>query len=291
MELLKKYNTYYVHALKDRDDFVYWINQYGEITSYLPDTIVTVTGYSEIEWTAIYGYEIEDEEELFYRINMAFDTNLEKGEYGEIYCNYLATFLRVSCSVREYITERENGVTHSRLKTSYEYGGMPICYGIAFTDNYEDLIDEKSGINEVAFIGNADYKYKNELSLMNDFFTDDIEKLNFIDFKEKIYSNVDDGKNWSFGEVSGNHPYVHKEDLNYLTKRLVDYNLIDNFKEVCEEQGFKGKRIYYRGVIVYVLREAKQISNKNWEEVDSYYTTGDKATNWYWEPTIKYIDL
>ena len=153
-EVIENYK-YYLRGLEDRDDFVCWVNGYGEIVSPYKNTVVYINIPREEEFTAIYDEDIKngldlryynikdyiekmlsDEEESFGKCLIGLSSNLIQGDDGNL--NF-----EEQCTHNTYSHFYQGEMDDEPL---YNLGAEVYGMDIMMSDNYEDLTTDDNGV-------------------------------------------------------------------------------------------------------------------------------------------------
>ncbi len=269
---------YILHSLKDRDDFACWVNEYGEIISQYPDTIIYSTVPIEREYTAIYDKQLRDDIlKLNDKVLIGFDMIMLKGSDNKYYYEEQVTH----CQYSHYYLLNYSGGSSVSQDDIVEHKGVKISVlGIAISPYYDKLMLNDDGKiekdDDVVMFGSSTKREDGDISWSN--FKVPEELRNFF-----IKVNMKDEN-----DVVKSYPCVISYDDLKLTSRysaadLFDDNgLIEEAIKNYKEKGFK--KIYYRGYINYVELVMDPLEL-------NYFTWSDGAENSYYEPAIKSMDL
>lgn len=317
---------YELKALEDRDDFICWVNQYGEIVSSFPETNVIVGRPGEVEYTAIYAKELK---ELFNTTNYSFENYLkwfnelmETEETGELIGNNGTDHILGIESIGYILNDRiciefdatinrdpyvvantEEALDNPKIEDlNVQLGCEPFVVNVYFSTDYQDLIvngddlnaNENKSENAVAYtLLNEDMIYNEWEPLENGIGTVSMDSINGL--FEQAYNDVDSDFERPLGtKIEGAGEYywrcISKENLRY-SNSICYFNgdFMDLLNEEREKrEGWKNsKRLYYRAELIFFYNFA-------WPE---YFSWGDfeyideSSVFCQFEPTIKYIEF
>ena len=152
IEETKDNKQYYLHALKNRNDFAYWVNQYGQIVSIYPDTRIFITNSREDEYTAVYDRKWKQGNMVANGFIIGLESNIIKKD-GRYYLEAQATYnphsVFTSPKIWDMTDEEliEDGVSPN---AAFMYIGEKInIMGVYTSENIELLIDAQNNLEEL----------------------------------------------------------------------------------------------------------------------------------------------
>ena len=281
IEELTPNKEYYLHAIKEREDFACWVNQYGEIVSYFANTIVDVAHRKEMEYTAIYNLNwrqypkfligldsdvIKDEEQINFDLNISYLNGL--------CCSY------------------ENDIEDEKYLTRNDGGSLMIITLLA-SPSYEHLINfytDEDDYGDIAVLGEF-YNAEN-VDCFPDKFNEEV--FTYFDIKDNFYGESNILDECKVAIFNGYYvPLLDYEDLCFLSERL-SINMSMSCNDVItayQELGMNIDRIYFRCFVQVVGTMWALDENR---EFQLYYDLKDDGNYKYYgyqEPAIKYVDL